>query len=72
MREDNTVTEAKIATIYNQLKSDFRKDWLLQLELYELALHKNYEIKNAILETLQNLKSNKSYTSLIENGLNLH
>ncbi|MEN8880167.1 MAG: aromatic amino acid hydroxylase, partial [Polaribacter sp.] len=72
MREDNTVTEAKIASIYNQLKIHFCKDWLLQLELYELALHKNYEIKNAILETLQNLKSNKSYTSLIENGLNLH
>ncbi|MEN8703285.1 MAG: aromatic amino acid hydroxylase, partial [Polaribacter sp.] len=72
MREDNTVTEAKLATIYNQLKIHFCKDWLLQLELYELALNKNYEIKNAILETLQNLKSNKSYTSLIENGLNLH
>jgi len=72
MREDNTVTEAKIASIYNQLKIHFCKDWLLQLELYELALNKNYEIKNAILETLQNLKSNKSYTSLIENGLNLH
>lgn len=72
MREEKTVTEEKIATIYHQLKSDFPKDWLLQLELYELALDNNYDIKNAILETLQTLKSNKSYTSLIENGLNLH
>ncbi|KOY51886.1 aromatic amino acid hydroxylase [Polaribacter dokdonensis] len=72
MREEKTVTEEKIATIYHQLKSDFPKDWLLQLELYELALDNNYDIKNAILEALQTLKSNKSYTSLIENGLNLH
>jgi len=44
---------------------------LLQLELYELAINHNFNIKKDILKTLDSLKSNKGYTKLIENGLNL-
>jgi phenylalanine-4-hydroxylase len=71
MREKETVTEEKIATIFNQLKSDFASDWLLFLELYELAVKNDYSIKLPILDILNNLKSNKSYTKLLENGLDL-
>ena len=35
----------------------------------QLALQNNYVIKDEILERLAVLKSNKSYTKLIENGL---
>lgn len=72
MRENNSATEAKIAAIFHQLKKEYSEDWLLFLELYELALENNFAIKNEILNTLEALKSNKSYTKLIENGLNLH
>ena len=72
IREQNTVSEEKIITIFNKLQKDFPQDWLLFLELYELASKKKYTIKTDILKVLNNLKSNKSYTSLIENGLNLH
>ncbi|WP_405564674.1 aromatic amino acid hydroxylase [Polaribacter sp. Asnod6-C07] len=71
MREGNTVSELKITEIFNQLKTKFSKDWLLILELYELALQNNYKIKSEILATLHQLKCNKSYTRLIENGLAL-
>ena len=69
MREDNTSTNKKITEIFNQLKTQFQLDWLLILELYELALQNNYPIKFAILEKLEQLKNNKSFTKLIENGL---
>ena len=72
MREANLATELKIATIFNQLKKDFSQDWLLFLEIYELASHNNFAIQTEILTVLNDLKSNKSYTNLIENGLNLH
>jgi phenylalanine-4-hydroxylase len=72
MREANSSSKEKITAIFNQLKKDFPEDWLLFLELYELALNNNFSIKTEILNMLKDLKSNKSYTSLIENGLNLH
>jgi phenylalanine-4-hydroxylase len=72
MREANLATELKIVTIFNQLKKDFSQDWLLFLEIYELASHNNFAIQTEILTVLNDLKSNKSYTNLIENGLNLH
>lgn len=71
MREKDTVTEEKIATIFNHLKSDFASDWLLFLELYELAVKNDFSIKLPILHILNNLKRNKSYTKLLENGLDL-
>lgn len=72
MRETNSATEVKIAAIFHQLEKEYSEDWLLLLELYELAIENNFAIKNEILKTLEALKSNKSYTKLIENGLNLH
>lgn len=72
MRVQNSVTEEKIIIILNQLKLKFSNDWLLLLELYELALNQNFAIKSNLLDILKDLKSNKSYTALIENGLNLH
>lgn len=72
IRENKTVSEEKITKIFNQLKTKFPKDWLLSLELYELALQENYSIKTIILEWLKALKCNKSYTKLIDNGLALY
>ncbi len=72
MREQKSITEEKVSTIFNQLQKDYPQDWLLLLELYELASKKEYTIKTNILSVLEKLKSNKSYTKLIENGLDLH
>jgi len=69
LREHKTATNKNITTIFNELKTKFQSDWLLCLELYELALQNNLSIKNEILARLNELKCNKSYTKLIENGL---
>jgi phenylalanine-4-hydroxylase len=69
MRDEDSVSEEKITKIFNQLKTKFSNDWLLNLEIYELALQNNYVLKSVILKRLEELKCNKSYTKLIENGL---
>jgi phenylalanine-4-hydroxylase len=69
MRVTNSASEEKITEIFNQLKTNFSHDWLLNLEIYEVALQNNYALKSLILERLEALKCNKSYTKLIENGL---
>ncbi|WP_299047194.1 aromatic amino acid hydroxylase [uncultured Polaribacter sp.] len=71
MRENNTVSERKIEDIFKELNRKFPSDWLLLLELYELTLHYKYKNASLILEKLEVLKCNKSYTKLIENGLAL-
>ena len=69
MCETGSASEEKITEIFNQLKTNFSQDWLLNIEIYELALQNNYKLKSLILERLEELKCNKSYTKLIENGL---
>ena len=68
-RENNKVSENIIKEIFTELNTKFQNDWLLLLELYELSVKNNFSIKNTILEKLELLKSNKSYTTLIEKGL---
>ena len=68
-REENTSTEKMFESIFDTLKEEYPNDWLLMLELYEISLNKNYKIKTKLKEQLLNLKCNKSYTTLIENGL---
>ena len=70
-RVANTITEKEISVILETLKNDFKEDWLLSLELYELALTNNYSVKNELKTYLEELKSNNSYRTLIENGLHL-
>ncbi len=71
MRENNKVSEEKIKNISLRLQNEFSNDWLLSLELLELAINENYAVKDALKIYLDELKSNKSYKTLIENGLHL-
>ncbi|MFV0249229.1 MAG: aromatic amino acid hydroxylase [Tenacibaculum sp.] len=71
LRENNTVSEHKIKYIFEQLKTKFTNDWLLPLELLEIAIDKNYFIKTSLTSYLNELKTNKNYKSLIENGIEL-
>jgi len=71
MRDEKTSTNKKITEIFTQLKIQFPTDWLLNLELYEVALQNNYLIKDAILEKLIELKQHKNFRKLIEKGVAL-
>ncbi len=71
MRNNDVVLESDILTIFTKLQNDFKDDWLLSLELYELALSNDFKVRVALKSHLVALKSNKSYSTLIENGLHL-
>jgi len=71
LRENSSITTKEIQVIFQRLKSEFPKDWLLPLELYELAELNNLEIQDELLGYLELLKKNESYKKLIENGLRL-
>ncbi|NCT10558.1 MAG: aromatic amino acid hydroxylase [Flavobacteriia bacterium] len=69
MRNSNVISEERIQAIFEEVTTNFSKDWLLLLELHEIAIKKKYASQKEILKALHDLKSNKSYTKLIENGL---
>ena len=71
MRENNIVSEEKISAIFKKVQSNFSNDWLLPLELYELALQYNFSIQQDILNHLEDLKKNENFIGLIKNGLRL-
>lgn len=68
-REKNNVSEKNIEEIFNVLVRKFSSDWLLLLELYELSVKFNFSIQKSVLKKLEELKCNKSYTTLIEKGI---
>jgi len=68
-RKKNNVLEKNIEEIFNVLIRKFSSDWLLLLELYELSVKFNFSIQKSVLKKLEELKCNKSYTTLIEKGI---
>lgn len=70
-REEKTITASKVQEVFDLLKEEFSNDWLLPLELLELAIEEDYAIKSDLKKYLENLKGNSGYTNLIENGLHL-
>ena len=70
-RESNEILSPDLIRIFNRLKSEFNEDWLLPLELYELAVQQELDIQDELLSYLETLKKNKNYTKLIDNGLHI-
>lgn len=71
LRESNAATEDSLSKIFSKLRSTFNNDWLLVLELYELALSFNFAIQFELIEYLERLQENSEYQQLISNGLQL-
>ena len=71
MRENNTICIESLSEIYEKLKNNFKTDWLLPLEMYELTYNSNSKMEAEILNYLTKLKTNKRFTQLINNGLKL-
>jgi phenylalanine-4-hydroxylase len=71
MRATTEASEEKITSVFQRLKKDFSEDWLLSLELYEVALQYDFLIQEEIHTYLLILQRNEKNSKLIENGLNL-
>tara|TARA_B110000003_G_scaffold239038_1_gene244939 strand:- start:17354 stop:19102 length:1749 start_codon:yes stop_codon:yes gene_type:complete len=70
-REKDLIISSDLMDVFVILKSKFKNDWLLSLELYELAVSKNLSIKHEFLSHLQDLQKNKKFYQLITDGLDL-
>jgi phenylalanine-4-hydroxylase len=71
MREEKSASETELVTIFKALKNYFPTDWLLPLELYELALQNKFSVQSEIVSYLLKLEENTGYKKLIQNGLDL-
>ena len=71
VREEKSVDSGFIKKVFDQLNSKFSKDWLLSLELYELAVKNELDIQDDLLNYLNEKKNDPALKKLIENGLEL-
>ncbi|WP_299889462.1 aromatic amino acid hydroxylase [uncultured Lacinutrix sp.] len=73
LRETKKTNPKKVAQLFELVKNNHPKDWLLSLELYELSCIFNAnELKTSILNHLENIKyDNKKIAHLINDGLAL-
>lgn len=71
MRKNKQVNERRLDEILEKLKSDYPQDWLLPLEMYELAVQNHLAVAGALSEYLSLLKTDEKYATLINNGLKL-
>jgi phenylalanine-4-hydroxylase len=71
IREKQSGFEA-VPQIWNQLKQDYPDEWLLAIELLELARQENMIIQQEIVEFLEKIQNRiPEFTTRISNGLKL-
>ncbi|HKK09334.1 MAG TPA: aromatic amino acid hydroxylase [Bacteroidales bacterium] len=71
IREKQSGFEA-VPQIWNQLKQDYPNEWLLAIELLELARQENMTIEQEIVEFLEKIQNRiPEFTTRINNGLKL-
>jgi phenylalanine-4-hydroxylase len=67
---ENNLNQEELSLVFEVLQSDFKKDWLLSLEIFEIS--NDVLLKEKIYKHLENLKINRPEVShLIENGVEL-
>lgn len=71
MRKSKVICFETLHEILENLKNNFKTDWLLPLEMYELVYGTNSIIETEIANYLNEIKKNKKYAKLINNGLKL-
>ncbi len=70
MRENNWVKEEKLSEIFQILKSDYPTEWLLPVEIYELAFLNKFPLQQKIKDyLLQMIAQQKEVAHLIEDGI---
>ncbi|MDO5654593.1 MAG: aromatic amino acid hydroxylase [Flavobacteriaceae bacterium] len=69
MRENKEVNETQLSAILDEIISYYPKEWLLLIEMYELA--ENQELKDAIVKQLFTLKSEMQNFHLVTEGLEI-
>ncbi len=68
IRNLKEVSQERLIEIFELLKTDYKEDWLLPLEIFELIFQSNSNLEKEVFEYLTGTSKNKK---LIENGMRL-
>jgi len=71
MRENEILDIELLSKIFDELKENYPKDWLLPLEIYELLFDSNNPLKKVVFDHLAYLKSDSNLNKLVSDGMNL-
>ena len=73
MRNNNSYSEEKGKDIFDSIRTNYNSDWLLTLELYELAVnHKTSTFNTILLDRLKLIKKERGdIAHLIDSGMSL-
>mgnify|MGYP001592444626 CR=1 FL=1 len=71
IRDSITLDLKKLEIIFNIVSNEYNNEWLLLLEIYELVYHLKSNFTKKVMSKLDELKANKKYKKLIEDGINL-
>ncbi len=72
MREDGNIDEQRLLSILGELESDYPEDWLLPLEIYELASqNESTELFARVRDRLEELAQDEKTGHLVSDGLRL-
>ncbi len=71
MRKKKMINMEELSSILAMLKSNYTRDWLLTLEIYEFVYDTKTEVEVEALNYLMQLKEIEKDRSLIENGIKL-
>jgi phenylalanine-4-hydroxylase len=71
MRENEILDIELLSKIFDELKENYPKDWLLPLEIYELLFNSNNPLTKVVFNHLAHLKSDSNLDKLISDGMNL-
>ncbi|MBA5628464.1 aromatic amino acid hydroxylase [Moheibacter lacus] len=70
MRENNLVVEEKLSEIFQIMKSEYPTEWLLPVEIYELAFFNKFVLQHEVKDyLLQLISQQKEVAHLIEDGI---
>ena len=71
MRTSGAIDPNKLKIIFEFLKKEHPLDWLLPLEIYEIAIVQGGDFSDEVYHYLRKLQEQSSFQKLIENGLQL-
>ena len=71
LRENNDININLLTKIFKNTVTKFKNDWLLVLEIYELLYNSKTNIEKEVLNSLNLLKKESKYRTLISNGIQL-
>ena len=71
IRENKKPKFEDLEKIFLEIKSKYRNEWLILLEMYELTYNSKTDLNSELYENLVRLSKKTEYKELINNGLKL-